>query len=162
VSVRRTPRYISTCFDWAVINSSDLRYPTHRVALAEALLLPWVSSQPTDPIKHELMSFLLKHYNDPRIRKNLWHTVSNDATDVMIRWLNGRTLQVFFEILRATADQIWQYRQKFWTAYFERGYIDEAWVAMGSEGVYQIKRMSDANTLNYANLLGADNTQSVC
>ncbi|MBK6906521.1 MAG: hypothetical protein IPH08_05285 [Rhodocyclaceae bacterium] len=49
----------------------------------------------------------------------------------MLRWFAGETLAHFFNLLSRTADDIWEYRKKFWTAYYQRGAISEAWFALG-------------------------------
>jgi hypothetical protein len=63
--------------------------------------------------------------------------------------------------LQETADSIWQYRQKFWTAYFKAGHIDEAWVALGPDAAAVLKRLDDTKQLKYANLLGSESSQSI-
>jgi hypothetical protein len=158
---RRSVDFINTVFEWSVTDRGDLRYSSSRIKLAEALLLPWRFNQPNDSIQSQLVSYLLKHYGDPRIGKNLWHGVSSEAIRVLIGWINGRTLEAFFRILQETADIIWQYRQKFWTAYFKAGHIDEAWVALGPDAANVLKRLDDTKQLKYANLLGSESSQSI-
>jgi hypothetical protein len=158
---RRSPDFIKIIFEWSVTDRGDLRYSGSRAKLAEALLLPWRFNQPNDLIQSRLITFLLKHYGDPRIGKNLWYGVSSEAMRVLIGWINGRTLEVFFRILQETADSIWQYRQKFWTAYFKAGHIDEAWVALGPDAAAVLKRLDETKQLKYANLLGSESSQSI-
>jgi hypothetical protein len=158
---RRSVDFINTIFEWSVTDRGELRYSSSRAKLAEALLLPWRFNQPNDSIQSRLISYLLKHYGDPRIGKNLWHGVSSEAIRVLIGWINGRTLEAFFRILQETADIIWQYRQKFWTAYFKAGHIDEAWVALGPDAANVLKRLDDTKQLKYANLLGSESSQSI-
>lgn len=158
---RRSVDFINTIFEWSVTDRGELRYSSSRAKLAEALLLPWRFNQPSDSIQSRLITFLLKHYGDPRIGKNLWHGVSSEAIRVLIGWINGRTLEAFFRILQETADSIWQYRQKFWTAYFKAGHIDEAWVALGPDAAAVLKRLDDTKQLKYANLLGSESSQSI-
>ena len=158
---RRSDDFVNTIVDWSVTDRGDLRYSSSRSKLAEALLLPWRFNQPSDLIQKRLIAFLLKHYGDPRIGKNLWHGVSAEAIRVLIGWINGRTLEAFFRILQETADTIWQYRQKFWTAYFKAGHIDEAWVALGPDAAVVLKRLDDTKQLKYAHLLGSESSQSV-
>ena len=158
---RRSADFINTIFEWSITDRGDLRYSASRAKLADALLLPWRLKQPNDAIQSKLITFLLKHYGDPRIGKNLWYGVSSEAIRVLIGWINGRTLEAFFRILQETADSIWQYRQKFWTAYFKAGHIDEAWVALGPDAAAVLKRLDDTKQLKYANLLGSESSQSI-
>ena len=141
---RRSVDFINAIFEWSLTDQGELRYSASRTKLAEALLLPWRFNQPDTSTQSRLITFLLKHYGDPRIG-----------------WINGRTLEVFFRILQATADSIWQYRQKFWTAYFKAGHIDEAWVALGPDAATVLKRLDDTKQLKYARLLGSESSQSV-
>ena len=158
---RRTREFLNTIFEWGVTDQSTLRYPASRSRLAESLLLPWRHHQPNDSIKNQLIAFLLKHYGDPRILKNLWQGISSEAIKVLIDWINGRTLELFFRILQDTADSIWQFRQTFWTAYYKAGHIDEAWVALGPDAVIALKRLDVTKQLKYANLLASEPSQSV-
>lgn len=158
---RSSVDFINIVFEWGVTERGNLRYPASRAKLAEALLLPWRERPPSDAIQNSLITFLLKHYKDPRIDKNLWFGVSSEAVAVLIRWINGRTLEAFFRILEATADSIWQYRQKFWTAYFKAGHIDEAWVALGPDAALVLKRLDDTKQLKFAKLLRSESSQSI-
>ena len=158
---RRSVDFIDTIFEWSSTDQGELRYSSSRAKLADALLLPWRFTQPSDSIQSRLITFLLKHYGDPRIGKNLWHGVSSEAIRVLIGWVNGRTLEAFFRILQETADSIWQYRQRFWTAYFKAGHIDETWVALGPDAALVLKRLDDSKQLKYSNLIGSESSQSV-
>jgi hypothetical protein len=158
---RRSTDFINIVFEWGVSDRDGLRYPASRSSLADALLLPWRLHQPSDAIKSRVMTFLLRNYDDPRFSKNLWHRVSPEAVNVIVGWLNGKTLEVFFRILQSTADSTWQYRQKFWTAYFKAGHIDEAWVALGPDAALVLKKLDDTRQLKYANLIGSVASQSV-
>ena len=158
---RKTSEFVDVLFEWGTTEKKSLRYSASRLKIAEALLLPWRNSQPNDGLKSKVMDFLIHHYGDPRIRKNLWHGVSTEAIDVLISWINGRTLELFFKILQETADSIWQYRQRFWTAYFKAGHIDEAWVALGPDAAIVLKRLDDSKQLKFANLLRSEASQSV-
>ena len=159
--LRITSEFINLAFEWSLTERGDLRYPASRSKLADALLLPWRFRQPNQSDKSRLITFLLKHYGDPRIGKNLWHGVSAEALRVLIVWINERTLEAFFRILQESADSIWQYRQRFWTAYFRAGHIDEAWVALGPDAAAILRRLDDTKQLKFANLLGSNQDQSV-
>lgn len=116
-----------------------------RVAFAEGLLRPWVGQRPSDFLKNTLVDFFLKEYGDPRFegpRHYQWDGVSQQAMGVLLNWLTGDTLRGFMKLLQRTADEIWHYRQKFWMAYYEKGYIDEAWMALGDNAFWEAKRLS--------------------
>lgn len=158
---RRTSDFIDVLLEWCLTEQNTLRYSSVRAKIADSLLLPWRGLQPSEALKSRLLTFLLHHYGDPRIGKNFWSGVSREAIQVLISWINGRTLEAFFKILEKTADSIWQYRQRFWMAYFKGGYIDEVWFALGSDAAAVLKRLDDSKQLKFANLLSSDPTQSV-
>lgn len=159
--LRRTNEYIDSLIEWSTNDQKTHRYPSSSIKIAEALLLPWADSGPNEVIKSKVMGYLLHHYKDPRIAKNLWHGVSKEALKVFISWINGRTLELFFRILQETADSIWQYRQRFWMAYFKAGHIDEAWVALGPDAAIALRKIDRSNELKYAKLFGSDSSQSI-
>jgi hypothetical protein len=146
---------------WAVNESDQFRYPASRVKLAEALLLPWRQTMPAEPLQNRIIAFLLKHYGDPRIGKNLWQGVSLEAQQVFNKWIAGKTLDLFFRILKRTADSIWEYRQKFWTAYYRAGYLDEVWLALGPDATTALRTLDDTKSLKAAKLLDCLKNQSV-
>ncbi|EIJ42738.1 hypothetical protein BegalDRAFT_1864 [Beggiatoa alba B18LD] len=109
-----------------------LRYPSCRRELAHALLLPWQLNEPTPALKQRIQIFLLQYLQDPRVSPALWQGVQTEALQVFYRWMVGSTLETFFSILDQCAlDAQWRYRRAFWWAYYERQYIDEAWLAVG-------------------------------
>jgi hypothetical protein len=160
-SERRQVEYIRLVFDWGLTFDNKLRYPESRVKFAEALLLPWREENPPDPLKNDIIAKLLGVIGDPRIDKQQWYGVSSEAIQVLINWINGRTLDAFFRILQQTADEIWQYRQKFWQAYFKQGHIEEVWIALGENAHRYLRTHSSSKDLKCAKLTGATADQSV-
>ncbi|ALG66989.1 EH signature domain-containing protein [Beggiatoa leptomitoformis] len=109
-----------------------LRYASCRRELAQALLLPWQLNEPNPLIRQRIQIFLLQYLQDPRVSPALWQGVQTEALQVFYRWMVGSTLETFFSILDQCAlDAQWRYRRAFWWAYYERQYIDEAWLAVG-------------------------------
>lgn len=151
--------------EWSLppdIHQTGLRYPSLSVPLVESLLLPWRSRNPDAGLERLIKQFLLDCIGDPRIRPGAWQMIDPNAKEVMLRWLAGETLEQFFEILSKTADDIWAYRKKFWTAYYHRGAIREAWFALGVDAWglgKQIKQRIPG--LDFGGLSGAQSNQSV-
>ena len=82
----------------------------------------------------------------------------------MIRWLVERALDQFFMLLKETAyDHHWRYREAFWRAFLEEGYIDDIWFVLGSRAEEMLWRMSDDpdELETTAELYGAQSDQSV-
>jgi len=121
------------------------RYPEHRVLLVDSLVKPWLQKTPPDDIRNLLLTFLIKHYGDPRQLSDVhqghqWQGVSENTVNAVRRWLVGDTMRTFMRILQLTADDIWRFRERFWMAYYNAGVIDEAWVALGSQAALRAQR----------------------
>lgn len=144
------------------VDEGSLRFPEGRGRLAEGLLLPFTHKTPPEEIKNEISKFLVKHLRDPRLRPDQWIGVDKDAVAVLKRWLVGDTLEDFFFILDQSAlDQHWFYRRAFWHAYWRRGYIQEAWVALGTRAQEIVRRRRRDLLGQYAQLKGGQSTHSV-
>lgn len=129
-------------------------------ALAEALLLPFAQgSGPTDLIDR-IKTFLVQHLGDPRFVSQTWQSVNEQARNVILSWLVKAALEDFFEILSATADEIWEYRRDFWSAYLNQGYIQEAWVILGTNASTRARHNFHSG-VTHARLAGASANQSV-
>lgn len=101
---------------------------------ADALLGAWSGRQPEEAVRRALLDFFIAQYGDPRTggnRQIRWDGVSDVALAVILRWLAGDTLRAFIKVLQQTADEIWEYREKFWMAYYDAGHVDEVWLALG-------------------------------
>lgn len=132
---RPTPdeHHLGVALTWSV-ESGRLRYPAHRVSLAEALLLPWSERAPSEKIQERISQFILLHFKDPRLPFNAhgWLGVGDEAKAIMRRWMTAANLEQFFEVVDNVAQEnMWRYRRAFWGAYFDAGYITDAWVLFG-------------------------------
>ncbi len=130
----RNAQTVLRLVEWSESSPARVVKTSLRVLFADAMLGYWVGYKPPEILKNILIDFFLKEYGDPRFNRYLhyqWQGVSPQAKSVILNWLTGDTLRGFMKLLQRTADDIWQYRQKFWMAYYERGYIDEAWIALG-------------------------------
>jgi hypothetical protein len=137
-----------------------------RVAFADAMLQHWGRQKPADTVKSVLIEFFVRVYGDPRFeshRQFQWQGVSPQAMGTFLNWLTGDTLRGFMKLLQRTADDIWMHRQKFWMAYYEKGCIDEAWLALGQDALWEAKRLLvDEKGMGYGQLDGgATSNQSV-
>ena len=109
-----------------------------RSALAEALLLPWLKRLPTPEQRDFTKRALLGLLKEPRTNPVAWADVSEAAQSVMCLWLAKVSLEQFLEVVDETVQlhhsRMWSSRRKFWTAYYEKGFIQEAWVVFGRRG----------------------------
>ena len=150
--------------DWAKPQDSALRgirYPKLQTKFAESLLLPFQYHPPEEVLREEMKSFLIQRIGDPRLNPGAWQAVNGKAKEVLLQWLVGETLEVFFKILDQTADEIWKYRKAFWSAYYRKGFISEAWVVLGRDaralGQDMKRRLP---TLDFGLLEGGGDNQS--
>lgn len=129
-------------------------------ALAETLLLPFAQGGGTSELTDRIKTFLVQHLGDPRFVSHTWQSVNDQARGVILSWLVKAALEDFFEILSATADEIWEYRRDFWSAYLDRGYIQEAWVILGTNASARARHNFHSG-VTHARLVGASANQSV-
>lgn len=141
----RETQTILRLMEWNKRLPSEVVKTDLRVPFADALLGHWGREKPAQPIKNVLIEFFMRFYGDPRLaghRQFQWQGVSPQATGAFLNWLTGDTLRGFMKVLEITADDIWEYRQKFWMAYYEKGYIDEAWLALGRDALGEVRRLT--------------------
>lgn len=109
-----------------------------RPALAEALLLPWTTRPPAPEQRDFIKRALLGLLKEPRTNPVAWVDVSEAAQRVMCHWLAKVSLEQFLEVVDETVrihhTRMWSSRRKFWSAYYEKGFIQEAWVVFGRRG----------------------------
>jgi hypothetical protein len=110
--------------------------------VVECLLAPWRNTDPEKEWRTSLLAWLQKHHGDPREAiSGVWPLVDSELRAVAIRWLTLQTIEGFFEVLddyarRRGDDTIrnqWPYRRAFWLAYYRRGIVLDAKVAVGRD-----------------------------
>src|SRR5262249_47889798 len=130
--IAREPRIMTAKLltDWALESDGRLRFSTERAALADSLLLPWSNSDPPEELRVHLTNFFLSAFGDPRISPLSWRQTDDGSQGVMFRWLAKGSLEQFLRVVDKTAPgHQWEHRRAFWSAYIERGYVRDAWVA---------------------------------
>ena len=145
--------------DIALLKDNTLRYPQKKYVLIESLLRPWKEKTPPVDLSRAIIEFLLKLFLDPRTMngRDNWVGVSKESLGIIRKWLANKTLEQFFEIIKKTAkDDHWQARHKFWKSYYDSGYIDDAWVALGKDSRSEAKfHSTDGNELMAASVKGS-------
>lgn len=112
------------------------------------LLSPWKEDRKNVSnydLQQTVKQLLLKHFKDPRIPTNRskgWRSVETSDLNIVYRWLIGETLEQFFTIIDSMAlEHQWKYRRAFWKAYYDKGYLEDAWVVLGSDAKYEAKKL---------------------
>lgn len=143
----RAPRegLVSQAVQW-VEGPGAQSYATANKTLANALLLPFAKQEPPEDLKTTILDALLDRIGDPRTRSQNW-TAMPEAAQVARRWLTRLALRQFLEIVDDVAyKQQWEFRRAFWMAFYEKGFIEEAWVAFGATGRQRALREFGKNT----------------
>ncbi len=116
-----------------------LRFPGSKGELLEGLLGKWRDKPPPpdSPAKRAIMALIDTTFGDPRTFRAAWKGIDEGLQRTYLKWLAIASLKQFFDIvdrsMRATEDgrRMWPARRRYWTAWFDSGAIDEAWVAFG-------------------------------
>lgn len=108
-----------------------------------ALLVPWARAEPSQEIRKRLVTTLTRAFGDPRIsRSGVWNRCNRDARKVLMRWLAGETIDVFFEIIsKAVSSHMWGDRRGLWMDMYRDGSIKEAWFALSPRGEDVARRL---------------------
>ncbi|WP_243439393.1 EH signature domain-containing protein [Fundidesulfovibrio soli] len=116
--------------------------------VTNALLMPFRATKGDETIRNRVKTFLLNKLHDPRLDRALWLPVREEAKAVMHGWLTEQSLELFLGIVDRVSDmdedarRMWQMRGKFWRAYHRKGFINEAWVVLGVNGVREARRIN--------------------
>ena len=107
------------------------------------LLEPWDGRAPDSDHQRLIEARLLTAYGDPRIRSTgVWSLISAGARRVILKWLAGATIEVFFDIVtRADRTHMWSDRKRLWMDLFDDGLITQAWFALSDAGTSVAERL---------------------
>ena len=111
----------------------------------DVLLEPWERRAPVSDLRHLIEARLLAAYGDPRIQSTgVWSVISTGARRVILKWLAGATIQVFFDIVtQADRSHMWSDRKRLWLDLFDDGLITEAWFALSAAGIRVADRLQN-------------------
>ena len=148
------PPDIEAFFKDVVLLNGIPRFEAQSHLVADALLLPFTDrSVPAEELKNTIMTRLLHLLGDPRLRPETWRQVHDGARNLILTWLAGEAIEAFLRVLDETAvDQHWRYRRAFWTAHFDEGHIQEAWVAFGQHASWLAERAEHIQKGRYGEL----------
>lgn len=133
----------------------SLRFKTESADMANSLLLPYADNKAHPKHAQAIQKFLIQYMGDPRVTlTGGWMGVETRAKEVMFGWLVEATLDVYFKILDATADPIWTYRRAFWSAYYKKKFVTDAWAVLGKDAVLKVESVNDKN-IHFGRLNGS-------
>ena len=133
-----------TLLSW--LNPAGADEPLRGAGAARAidtLLVPWEEQDPDPDLQHLIEARLLAAYGDPRVHSSgVWSAVSGVAKRVILKWLAGATIEVFFDIVtRADRTHMWSDRKRLWMDLFDDGLITQAWFALSDAGTGVAERL---------------------
>jgi hypothetical protein len=161
----KPPEAVVSCCAAFLAPGGKLRFDEvrSRGEIARGLLAPWLSGErpPSDAAKEAVRVLLLRTVGDPRLHEDKWAQAGDDAVRLMLEWVTGATIELFFDLISDYAlDKQFRYRKAFWSACFKKRGIAEAWLALGT----QIRTAARAHASlggAYAGLEGAYGNQAV-
>ena len=112
--------------------------------------------------KEQCIETFYRRLDDPRFGDGRikWKEVSPKSKDIFSHWLSAEDLEIFFEIVNATAqDKQWKYREKFWRAYLPR--IVKTKIFLGYDAKRLAAQIKGKVDLKNGDLRGATANQSV-
>lgn len=124
----------------------------------DALLEPWDGRAPHSELQRLIEARLLAAYGDPRIRSSgAWSLISASARCVILQWLAGATIEVFFDIVTQAvtgdlSEHMWPVRRTLWKELFDEARITEAWFALSDAGVRVAERRQRDHDIPLAHL----------
>lgn len=165
--VSSTPAYFGNeSFSYSLIawafHAKTYREQAPLWQFTNALLMPWQASEPSKALRERILKLYCDELSNenPRMHRGHWDEVDAKAKTLIMRWMTGESLELFFRILRESAESMWEHRERFWGALFKHGVIDEAWPVLGKEAVRLATRMA-LSSREFATLRGAQGNQSV-
>ena len=138
--------HIASVADWALGPGPKplLRYPKTKVALVKSLLMPWRHRQPEPSVQKSIQTLLLQAIGDPRIDPAGWPIGTEEARQILIRWLIGASIELFIKIIEQVADSgHWKFRRQYWMAYYNEGHIVDAWIVLGRDAQVRAKKINE-------------------
>lgn len=112
-------------------------------AAIEALLGHWRTGNPPEADIDLITRSLVAFYGDPRVQQGgAWASVAPDCLAVILRWLTGKDIRFFMDVVSAVEDShMWEPRRRFWLKLHAQRRIDAAWVAFSPSGAEYARRL---------------------
>lgn len=101
----------------------------------QAIVGPWRKSDPKLNDRRFILDRLLETFGHPR-SGTVWSRVAKEDRQVVARWMVGKTLEAFFEVVgRVDTRHMWGDRERFWRELHRQERIVDAWIALPESNV---------------------------
>lgn len=113
----------------------------------EKILSPWVSTDCPQKLREFNLERLVNRFGDPRTdRPAFWSMVGQPYRRILLKWLARKSMEAIFDIVTraeggSEQGHQWANRKRFWMGVYDKGRIEEAWVALGSKAVPHAKEL---------------------
>lgn len=137
----RDERTVEKLLNWVTPAHQPKRFDAWGAETVEKVLSPWVSANCPQDLREFNLKKLVGRFGDPRTdRPAFWSLVGQDYRRILLKWLARKSMEAIFEIVTraergSEQGQQWAKRKRYWMGVYDRGRIDEAWVALGSKAV---------------------------
>ena len=137
-------------------------------AMADALVAPWIgrSRQPSDRLRTEVLTSLLRHLGDPRVNaKHRWTGASDESRQTVRSWLSKLSLDAFFDVVGKFAGTAgmghqWNARKAFWSVCLRHNHILDSWLVLGENVVRAVADNRELQS-SYGRLADGDANHAV-
>ncbi|WCA60515.1 EH signature domain-containing protein [Agrobacterium tumefaciens] len=158
----KTDAQVDQVFRWILPGGRARASDEMAASAIEKLLTPWLHKMPEQEYRKELLDRITSAYGDPRNqRPEFWSLVGAPCRGVVVRWLAGASMDALLSVItKSTANHMWPPRHHFWKGLFNRGLVNEAWVAL-SPAAADIAADMFAKSANAASAVAGKQTSKV-
>lgn len=138
--VKSTTEHVKLVKTWCLRRDGRLASAKFKPELGRALVYPLREMALSKTERRAIVGFLLGHFGDPRTRPAEWIGM-DDVAAIIRRWLVEQSIHQFLDVVdRVARPEQWSYRRAFWTAVYDVGLIDDAYVAFDPIGAREAER----------------------
>ena len=136
-------------------DNDGIRFERDTVGYATALLTPYLSTKPIFEVERTIRNFCVEHLSDPRLNPAPWADVDQDLSNVLKRWLAADSIGMLLKIVaKSNETKHWEERRPFWQQYFDKGYVTDAWVALGKNAAIEARALKRSGELESSTTYG--------
>lgn len=147
-SARRDNVFINRMLHWVNLGEVDVRsMPSWRRVLPEIIIKPWHTLSTPASVADTVYQYFVNEKRFGPVVEELsdtvrvnWKDASPEVIEVMKYWSMGDQMRWFMKIIRDTADEIWEHRERFWMAYHNARLIDRVRLIFGPDAQLAARR----------------------
>ncbi|GAA3874417.1 EH signature domain-containing protein [Celeribacter arenosi] len=155
----RSERIVDKLVSWVTPTGKQKEFGSREAEVVEKILAPWMNSDCPESLREHCVDKLVNRFGDPRTEHPaFWSQIGIPHRRVMLKWLARKSMEAMFEIVTQAEKGTehghqWVKRKRFWMGVYDKGQIDEAWVALGKKAIPYAKDLysqtSDPSFLSF-------------